>query len=391
MTDPNKQLDDREISDAEDPSLESDIPPDVDPIRPSTAEPKDDDESGHETGDVPDDMLVEADWQVSQSRPVPPSLKPDSDTPSPLVTVPTGPLIPPSQPQPMACPPAYPQTASPQQKRVRPRRHRGYDDSPRLRGPYIHRTWFVLALTYGSVMTILFVRAYQQNQELRDPEPHHLESLPDFKRLDEGTLKLVPEEAELPPGHTLNLRESQTFGYVRVTPLQVTRGMLHFDAPTDNPRGVRASIGPVLKLWLRFDNVSTDQVIPPLDRELRMRRTQNDQNPSRMRANNFVNRVEDRTNRGHRVMMFRPMTQNWKETEWTIQGLEAERSLQPGESFETFLPTTEVGLEKLTGPLVWRFHFRKGFNPQSGNGVTTLAEVVFHSNDIIDEGAVRSW
>ena len=67
-----------------------------------------------------------------------------------------------------------------------------------------------------------------------------------------------------------------------------------------------------------------------------------------------------------------------------VKGQNLSTELRPGETFETFLASSDEGLETLEGDLLWRVHFRKGYNPASGRGVTTLIEVAFHSDDIQD-------
>jgi hypothetical protein len=46
-----------------------------------------------------------------------------------------------------------------------------------------------------------------------------------------------------------------------------------------------------------------------------------------------------------------------------------------------YIPTEEAGLDQLTGELVWRLHFRKGYSP-AGYGVTTVVEIAFDSLQI---------
>ena len=50
------------------------------------------------------------------------------------------------------------------------------------------------------------------------------------------------------------------------------------------------------------------------------------------------------------------------------------------------MPTCEADFSELTGDLVWRVHFRKGYGPK-GRGVTTVFEVHFASKDIQNENA----
>ncbi len=68
-------------------------------------------------------------------------------------------------------------------------------------------------------------------------------------------------------------------------------------------------------------------------------------------------------------------------SDWDMAGQDLGRVLKPGESFETYLPTSESGLDELPENLVWRLQIRKGLSP-GGNGVTTMIEVPFRKQDI---------
>ena len=73
--------------------------------------------------------------------------------------------------------------------------------------------------------------------------------------------------------------------------------------------------------------------------------------------------------------------------EWNLKGQNINQEkkpqeLKPGESFETYVATNEQGIDDLKGDLVWRLQIRKGYNPKSRRGVTTLIEVVFNSSQI---------
>jgi hypothetical protein len=71
-----------------------------------------------------------------------------------------------------------------------------------------------------------------------------------------------------------------------------------------------------------------------------------------------------------------------------MNGQNLDRVLKPGEVVETFVATTPEQIETLSGRLVWRVHFRKGYNPTSHRGVTTLIEVLFQSAEIMDEAPI---
>ncbi|MFH1300600.1 MAG: hypothetical protein ABIK07_06030 [Planctomycetota bacterium] len=248
---------------------------------------------------------------------------------------------------------------------------------------------FTLTLTYAVAATIL-VAMLLYAKYLGDP--HQLESLPDLKppvKNDEIALQLVPENATLPAGHTLKLGEpGRRFGNVLVTPLRVTRGPLEFEHYTGDATRTRAPSADVLKLHLRFENVSDDQTFEPLDQKLLLTRVGGKTSESQMRANNFVSRVDQKQTDGERVLIY-DMPPSW---EWNLKGQninqEAQpQNLKPGESFETYVATNEQGIDSLKGDLVWRLQLRKGYNPKSYRGVTTLIEVLFNSDQIQAENA----
>ncbi|QGQ24231.1 hypothetical protein F1728_16735 [Gimesia benthica] len=227
-------------------------------------------------------------------------------------------------------------------------------------------------------------------------DPHQLESLPDLKppiKNDEIALQLVPENAELPPGHTLQLGgPGRRFGNVMVTPLRVTRGPLEFEHYTgDASRTREPTSSDVLKLYLKFENMSDDQTFEPLDQKLLLSRVPGKNPDSPMRANNFVSRLDQLHPDGERVLVY-DMPPSW---EWNIKGQNinqesAPQKLEPGQSFETFVATNETGIDSLTGELVWRLQIRKGYNPKSHRGVTTLIDVVFNSDQIQKEVPAES-
>lgn len=249
----------------------------------------------------------------------------------------------------------------------------------------LSKTAFLLLVSYASAITLGFLYLLMASAGTK---PHELESLPDLvppERNGQIALRLAPEDAEMPPGHTLRLGESQRFGNVLVTPLRVTRGPLRFEHQFRSGT-TRPDSDPVLKLWLRFENVSHDQTFAPLDSTLLLSRRVDPEDLSRLRANNFLARSSEKSLHGHRVLVYDlPI-----DSEWGLVGQSAGRKIGPGESLETFIPTTEEGIAELEGELIWRVQFRKGYHPQSRRGVTTLIEVVFSSSDIESESAPQS-
>lgn len=226
--------------------------------------------------------------------------------------------------------------------------------------------------SYASLMTIYVVYLTLFGRK------HQLESLPDLKTVQQsGGRAAVPRpENDLPPGHDLKLGQSQRFGNIRVTPLQVTRGPITFKHFGGDIGGSRAPSEPVLKLWLKFENLSDRQSIVPLDTTLMFFQRYTD---NHVASYNVIFREADRKQRQAQFYyMFDGMA---ADSEWIMVGQHTNETLAPGQSFETFVPS-EANTEGLTGNLVWRVHFRKGHGPETGNGVTTLIDVRFSSDDV---------
>ncbi|QDU07071.1 hypothetical protein [Gimesia aquarii] len=251
----------------------------------------------------------------------------------------------------------------------------------------VSRRLFTLTLTYAIAATIM-VALLLYAKYLGDP--HQLESLPDLKppiKNDEIALQLVPEHATLPAGHTLKLGgPGRRFGNIMVTPLRVTRGPIEFEHYTGDTTKTRPPTEDVLKLYLRFENVSDDQTFEPLDQKLLLTRVPGKTPDSHLRANNFVSRVDQKKTNGERVLVY-DMPPSW---EWNLKGQNINQeakpqNLKPGQSFETYVATDEAGIDSLKGDLVWRLQMRKGYHPESHRGVTTLIEVVFNSDQIQPE------
>ena len=245
------------------------------------------------------------------------------------------------------------------------------------------RFWFILLLSYASAVTLACVYLLTRPTE-KQLDPEKLESLPDvIPPMKKGKIVswMIDEGAPMPLGHTLKLGQSQRFGSLRVTPLRVTREMLEFvHYQGGGRREQKAPIGPVLKLWLRFENVSADQEFSPLDGHLLFSTVPSRKDPGVFRANTFLCRAADKQKKGQKVLVY----QHSLESEFDLKGQNLKRELAPGDVLETYVPTVPDGLESLTGDLIWRVHFRKGYNPTSFRGVTTLIEVVFRDSQVQD-------
>jgi hypothetical protein len=223
-------------------------------------------------------------------------------------------------------------------------------------------------ISYASAATLALIYLLFAISRSR---PHALESLPDVPPLDVEhgeVMKLAPADADLPPGHRLELGESRRFGNILVEPVRVVREPIAFEHFSGQTSVSKPPTRPVLKLWLRFTNVSDNQTIAPLDPNLVFRRAMLDSGPQ---ANQIIRNVADQKGDVAQVLLYdHPIS-----SEWDLSDQQLGVPLAPGESLETFLPSEEAGAD-LTGLLVWRVHFRKGYSPR-GYGVTTLVDVEF--------------
>ncbi|MFN0051667.1 MAG: hypothetical protein ACKV0T_05720 [Planctomycetales bacterium] len=238
-----------------------------------------------------------------------------------------------------------------------------------------------LLISYASAVTLVCLYlAYLLSQrnpllDLPDLEP------PQAKKGQRLTLRYALPERPQPPSHTLRLGQSRRFGSVRVTPLRVTRGALDFEFFDPADERSRPRSAPVLKLHLRLDNVSSDQEFVALDQRLVFAKEPDKRKFGAFKANNFVCGVNDRAHHDRHVLVYDLSP----ESPWSVRGENLDRQLKPGDSVEVFIPTTEEGWDALAGDLVWRVHLRKGYNPQSLRGVTTLVEVIFNSSQITED------
>lgn len=250
--------------------------------------------------------------------------------------------------------------------------------SPLPTGEVVPKKWLIYVGSYACAMTLALIYILF----LAGPSVHELESLPDLvppvNKDGEIGLRVAPPDADVAPGHVLSLGESRRFGDVVVTPLKVTRGPLqfvHYNSQLTSVR--RPDSAPVLKLWLRFENVSAKQTFAPLDGTLVFKRIYRDQGTT-VATNNFFSEVSQRRPGGDLHHVFDMPV----ESEWKIAGLDLGKALAPGESTELFIPGDE-GVSDVSGDMVWRVQFRKGRNPASGRGVTTLIDVRFRSGDVV--------
>ena len=242
----------------------------------------------------------------------------------------------------------------------------------------VSKALLLILISYCSAITLGF--GYLLYRSSTNTGEYGLESLPDVLPPKKKTSGIYREATELPEGHDLQIGDTQRFGNIEVTVVKVSRGPIqfrHFSAANKS----KLPTAPVLKLWLRFKNVSTDQEIAPLDDQLLFARIGKDR--FNYRSNQFVVRASQKMNpNAKRIIAF----DHTVSSGWDLANLPLDKPLQPGESRDYYVPTCENDLEVLTGELVWRVHIRKGYSTR-GNGVTTLFEVRFNSGIISDETA----
>lgn len=230
---------------------------------------------------------------------------------------------------------------------------------------------------YALLVTALCVVLLSMLSKAR--EAGQLESLPDLKPIPPGKVAIYKINTELPAGHTLKLGDNQRYGNLRVEPLKVTRGTIQFQHFEKTGQFEDYNSAAVLKLWVKFTNESQEQAFVPLDSDLMFRRRVDAQ--ENVFANNFLVQKQDKPRQHPLVFVFdHPLS-----SDWDMAGQQLGKQLQPGESLETYIPTTEDGIDRLQGELLWRVQLRKGHSPK-GNGVTTLLEVAFTADQIQSEG-----
>ena len=234
----------------------------------------------------------------------------------------------------------------------------------------VFQAWlsYTILLTAGLAMAIYYIFTAPTS---------NLESLPDVKPV-ENVRQLVPEKAKMPPGHTLELNQTQRFGNIEVTPVKVTQGPLVLIGRdyVEESRKIQ-KVGTVLKLWLKFKNVSQDQTIAPLDNDLLFYRNPDPKRKAGVLANNFLCPADQKSEQGHLVWVY----DHNVDDDYDLKGQQLGAELEPGEETLIYIPTENSGWDKLQGPLIWRVHFRKGYSPKN-YGVTTIFEVAFPSDAI---------
>lgn len=245
----------------------------------------------------------------------------------------------------------------------------------------VPRKTFVLVAGYAAAITVLMLLFWLTGR-LQLSGVHPLESLPDVKPLQPGEFQKIPDQAQLPSGHTLQLGQTARFGDVEITPLRVTREVLTAQNPARKNSSPEAqSDGPVLKLWFRARNVSEQSVFAPWDLQLMCLRSPEYSVDESTLANSWLLADPD-TSDSQRILNFmHPPGSLFQLTEQN-----SGRQLQPGEEAEYYVASADdVQHLKLQDveQFQWRIQIRKGIS-RSGNGVTTMIDCLFEPEQIAD-------
>lgn len=245
------------------------------------------------------------------------------------------------------------------------------------RDAVVPRYLFLIVASYASAITLAFLYLWWRGAggtTLDLPDV-----VPEFKNNKFG-LTLIKEDP-LPLPYRLKLGETKRYGNIEITPLKVTRGPLEFTYFNNNGTTKPPTQTPVLKLWVKFENVSDDQTFPALDEKLLFPRVHDKENVTQDRSNNYVCQQSQRQRVGKRVPVYSLLING----DWLLKDQNLNTPIGPHKTWETYIPTNDEDLSALEGPLAWRLHFRKGYNRSSFRGVTTLVEVEFDSKDIRSE------
>jgi hypothetical protein len=335
-------------------------------------------------------QLSESVMAFSLPAPAPPPSRPSMPEPTPPLPMPVGldsptiemPMLnitpkerikapSASAPAPLPARPAAEQPAA-EKTKARPAKTPAVQNSETTESvpaPLSQNLAWILLISYASAVTLALLYLVLFGGPTW--RPHQLESLPDVAPEPPNQLTFIPPHQSLPPGHVLRLGESRRFGNIEVEPVRVTWEPVEFTHYSGATRTQPPPTAPVLKLWLRFTNRSTDQQIAPLDAPLLFKFVANPQGGLEY-SNQYLYPRRGKVQPEDRVAIFRHSIH----ADWDLAGQNLGRELAPGESVEIFIPSADDGTADLQAPVAWRVQLRKGFSP-SGKGVTTLVEVQF--------------
>ncbi|WP_437192130.1 hypothetical protein [Planctomicrobium sp. SH527] len=233
----------------------------------------------------------------------------------------------------------------------------------------------IILASYASAITIGFLLLLVRDLTLTF-RPHQLESLPDIPAEKAENLTYVPTDMKLPQGHTLSFGVERRFGNILVEPIKITHEPATFVHYSGDAKKTRDATAPIWKLWLKLTNVSTDQTIAPLDRRLVLRWV-----PKARQSWDFTNQYI--TNVGAKSKSAPGMQLYYLPagSDWDMKDQFLGKELGPGESYVTYLASSDEGFDNLGENLLWRVQIRKGYSPK-GHGVTTVFEVPFRKDDV---------
>jgi len=230
---------------------------------------------------------------------------------------------------------------------------------------------------YAIAVTLLLMVLAITGRITLFPAAHTLESLPDVRPLQPGEFQIIPPGTPLPPQHGLKLNQSRRFGDVVLTPLRVTREPISFEHFQTHAPEPRMTTAPVLKLWLKFENVSADWAFLPLDTTLMAHRYPEFATDETTQANSGLNLTAS-TNAPRILNYLHPAASNF-----LLTGQNVSTPVNPGQSVEVYVASAELPEQELAQTSwTWRIQFRKGIHQPSGHGVTTLVDVFFDTSEI---------
>lgn len=230
---------------------------------------------------------------------------------------------------------------------------------------------------YAIAVTLLLIVLAVTGRITLFPTSHTLESLPDVRPLQPGEFQIIPPGSPLPPQHGLKLNQSQRFGDVVLTPLKVTREPISFEHFQTHAPEPRMTTAPVLKLWLKFENVSTNCAFLPLDTTLMSHRFPEFATDENTQVNSGLN-LAGNTDAPRILNYLHPAGSNFQ-----LTGQNVSTPISPGQSAEVYVASAELPESELAQTSwTWRIQFRKGIHQPSGHGVTTLVDVSFDTSEI---------
>lgn len=248
----------------------------------------------------------------------------------------------------------------------------------------VPRKTFNMLLAYAAALTLFFLFLLLTG---RLSGAHQLESLPDIRPLQKDEFQLVPESASLPRNHSLQIGDSQQFGDVIVTAERITLEPLQFVHMTTGKEATDMTTTPVLKLWLRMENASPDVAFPPWDIGLMCHRSQRgteistDENSV---TNSWLMVSQNGQDGSKKVLNFLHPA----ESSFNLVDQNSGKVIAPGESLTTYVASSP-SVSELTDSsrnCTWRIQIRKGVNQSSGHAVTTLVDINFTSDQVVEVG-----